>query len=162
MQGRKLTILNFGERFRDLVSNSGMTQKELSESLGLSEGALVNYKRGRIPKAEELLSISAFFGVSLKWLLTGQERKDFLAARIVMCGNFSALAQQAYPGSPKADLLANQMVQAVEPLIDLLEEDLSLLAQGSTEWQTALNDANARLAAVKKGLTKILSALEAP
>ncbi len=50
-----------------------MTQKELAQSLGVSEGAMVNYKRGRIPKAEELVRISSFFGVSVDWLLLGKD-----------------------------------------------------------------------------------------
>jgi len=42
-------------------------------ALALSEGAIVNYKRDRLPKAEELLRIARHFNVSMEWLLTGQE-----------------------------------------------------------------------------------------
>ncbi len=72
MQRKKLTVLNFHSRFQDLVETSGLSQKDLAFALGLSEGSIVNYKRDRIPKAEELLSIAAHFGVSIEWLLTGQ------------------------------------------------------------------------------------------
>lgn len=71
MQRKKLTIVNFSERFRDLVENSGSSQKDLASALGISEGSIVNYKRERIPKAEELLAIAAHFGVTIEWLLTG-------------------------------------------------------------------------------------------
>ena len=71
MQGKSFTIVNFHARFRDLLDSSGQNQKEIAAALTLSEGAIVNYKRDRLPKAEELLRISKYFGVSLDWLLTG-------------------------------------------------------------------------------------------
>lgn len=75
MQSQKLTIVNFAERFRNLVEASGLSQKELATRLGVSEGAIVNYKGGRVPKAEELLSIAAFFDVKMEWLLCGEDAK---------------------------------------------------------------------------------------
>lgn len=72
MQEKKHTFVNFSGRFRDLCENSGMTQKELAQALGLSEGSIVNYKNSRTPKADELLAIARFFGVSIEWLLTGE------------------------------------------------------------------------------------------
>lgn len=81
MQRKKLTIVNFPNRFRDLVENSGYSQKDLAMVLGISEGSIVNYKRDRIPKAEELLAISDHFGVSIQWLLTGQGDNPPPAAR---------------------------------------------------------------------------------
>ena len=72
MQRKTLTIVNFGARFQSLVEKSGLSQKDLAAALGVSEGSIVNYKGGRIPKAEELLAISAYFGLSMEQLLTGQ------------------------------------------------------------------------------------------
>lgn len=72
MQAGKFTNVSFSARFRALLSNSGKTQKEIATALGLSEGALINYKRDSIPKSNELLSISRYFGVTMEWLLTGE------------------------------------------------------------------------------------------
>jgi transcriptional regulator with XRE-family HTH domain len=41
--------------------------------LKLSESALVNYRRDRTPRSEELLNIAKYFGVSMEWLLTGED-----------------------------------------------------------------------------------------
>ncbi len=73
MQQQKLTIVNFASRFETLISRSGFSQKEIAARLGISEGSIVNYKRDRIPKAEELLTIATYFGVTMEWLLTGDE-----------------------------------------------------------------------------------------
>ncbi|MCU0797311.1 MAG: helix-turn-helix domain-containing protein [Akkermansiaceae bacterium] len=61
--------MSFPERFRELVASSGLTQKELANALGLSEGAIVNYKRDRVPKADELVAIANHFGITVDWLL---------------------------------------------------------------------------------------------
>lgn len=37
----------------------------------ISEGALINYKRDRIPKAEELYRIANFFGTTMDYLYGG-------------------------------------------------------------------------------------------
>jgi transcriptional regulator with XRE-family HTH domain len=65
--------MSFPERFRELVASSGLTQKELANALGLSEGAIVNYKRDRVPKADELVAIANHFGITVDWLLRGTE-----------------------------------------------------------------------------------------
>lgn len=76
MQEQKCTTVSFSERFFDLTKNSGLNQKELSQRLELSEGAVINYKRGRIPKAEELLKIAKYFGTTIEWLLTGEQSES--------------------------------------------------------------------------------------
>lgn len=75
MQEKKCTIVNFSLRFKSLCESSGKTQKELAKALGISESALVNYKKDRVPEADALLKISNYFTVSLEWLLTGEETK---------------------------------------------------------------------------------------
>ena len=71
MQEKKYTNVNFSMRFCELLEKCGLTQKELAAKLGMSEGAIVNYKKDRVPKAEELRALAAYFEVSMEWLLTG-------------------------------------------------------------------------------------------
>lgn len=73
MQAKKCTVVNFSLRFKSLCESSGKTQKELAKELGISESALVNYKKDRVPEADALLKISNYFTVSLEWLLTGED-----------------------------------------------------------------------------------------
>lgn len=73
MQAKKRTVVNFSLRFKSLCESSGKTQKELAKELGISESALVNYKKDRVPEADALLKISNYFTVSLEWLLTGED-----------------------------------------------------------------------------------------
>jgi transcriptional regulator with XRE-family HTH domain len=75
MQEEKLRKLNFSERFVDLIESSGMTQKELAAVFNVSEGSMINWKRGRIPKSEELYAVAVYFDVSMEWLLTGDDKQ---------------------------------------------------------------------------------------
>jgi transcriptional regulator with XRE-family HTH domain len=77
-EGRKkyFAIVNFSERFRDLTDGSGRTQRELADGMGISEASLVNYRRDRTPKAEELLRIARYFSVTIEWLLTGDDDRQ--------------------------------------------------------------------------------------
>lgn len=38
----------------------------------VSEGALINYRRGQVPKSMELFRIASYFGVSMEYLLAGK------------------------------------------------------------------------------------------
>ena len=76
MQEKKLSILkNFSARFKKLVEESGITQNEIAKNLGVSPAQIVYYKTGKnMPGGVELFQISKLFGVSVDWLLTGEER----------------------------------------------------------------------------------------
>ncbi len=60
-----------------MIKTKGMTKKEFCLKLGISTGNLGDWKRGKsTPSTNKLIEISAFFDVSLDWLLTGQERNS--------------------------------------------------------------------------------------
>ena len=76
MQEKKLSILkNFSARFKKLVEESGITQTKIAKNLGVSPAQIVYYKTGKnMPGGIELYQISKLFGVSVDWLLTGEEK----------------------------------------------------------------------------------------
>lgn len=80
MQAEKFPNENFSDRFSALVAASPLSQKGLAEVLHVAESAIVNYKNGRIPKAEELLRIATHFRVQMEWLLTGNGGKTLSEA----------------------------------------------------------------------------------
>lgn len=73
MQAQKFRNLSFSERFLELTEQSGRTQKEHAAIFGVAEGTVINWKRGQLPKSEELYSIAQNFGVTMEWLLTGEK-----------------------------------------------------------------------------------------
>ena len=77
MQAKNIkSLINFSERFNFLISESKMTQREVAEAIGITQSAVNHYKSGRSePKSMELYKISKLFGVSIEWLLMGEETK---------------------------------------------------------------------------------------
>lgn len=65
--------MNFSSRFSFLIGQRGVSQRALADECNLSPGAVTQYAQGRTPKAEELLRIARFFGVTMEWLLTGED-----------------------------------------------------------------------------------------
>jgi methanogenic corrinoid protein MtbC1 len=66
--GKKMSV--FSERVRVLRTQSGLTQKQLGEALGLGQTSIANYEQEtRFPDGNLLLKIAEHFDVSLDYLL---------------------------------------------------------------------------------------------
>ena len=67
-------LVNFSERFKNLMDESGLTQTEAAKLFGVSQGAIFDYREGRSePKSWPMLRMAKYFGVSVEWLMTGDE-----------------------------------------------------------------------------------------
>ncbi len=63
-------------KLRELRKRTGITMKDLGEAIGLAESTISHYETGkRQPDYETLLKFGEFFGVSVDYLLTGDESK---------------------------------------------------------------------------------------
>lgn len=59
----------FGERLKDLRTEKGIGQVELSKSLNVSKGIISLWETGlREPKLSNLITISKYFQVSIDYL----------------------------------------------------------------------------------------------
>lgn len=86
--------MDLKDRIRSVRNESGLTQSEFGEKIGVKGNTMANYEIGlRTPKEATLLSISREFGVNLEWLrdgtgemreaLTKEQEFTRTAARIV-------------------------------------------------------------------------------
>jgi|HigsolmetaAR206D_1030411.scaffolds.fasta_scaffold00003_36 transcriptional regulator with XRE-family HTH domain len=67
-------MVSFGKRLKYLRKKKGLTQKELSKILNVSESSISMYEReDREPSFETLKQIADFFGVSRAFLLGDPE-----------------------------------------------------------------------------------------
>ena len=65
--------MDFGGKLQELRKSRGMTQEELAEALFVSRTAISKWESGRgYPNIDSLKEISAFFGVTIDELLTGE------------------------------------------------------------------------------------------
>ena len=86
---------NFGDRLKELRLQSGMTQKELGDKLGITKSVVSFYElRERTPSPEVLVKLATIFHVSSDYLLgiekgksidiTGLDLEDEKAIRIIV------------------------------------------------------------------------------
>lgn len=69
--------MTISQRIFQLLNEQNKTQKDLSKYTGISTSTISAWNtRGTNPSAETLKSISEFFGVSLEYLITGEESQN--------------------------------------------------------------------------------------
>ena len=62
--------MKFAERLAQLRNERGLTQPELAERMGMSNGAIGNYESGRrMPRVDDLEAFAYFFNVDMNYLL---------------------------------------------------------------------------------------------
>ena len=67
--------MRVGERVHILLDEKGKRQKDLADFLGTGTSTVHGWKQGnRNPSSEMLLPICEFLGVSIEYLLTGEEK----------------------------------------------------------------------------------------
>ena len=64
--------MTFFERFETLRKKRGISQGKLEKELGFSNGSISKWKNST-PTAERLQKIADYFGVSVQYLMTGEE-----------------------------------------------------------------------------------------
>lgn len=63
----------FYEQLQKLCKENGIKPTPLVKKLGMSSGAIQNWKDGKLPSGEILVRFSEFFNVSLDYLVYGKE-----------------------------------------------------------------------------------------
>ena len=71
--------MKLGERIGQLKKKKGMSQLDLAGATGISRDAISKYERGEVvPSVEYAKRIADVFGVSLDYLVGGEEKEDIL------------------------------------------------------------------------------------
>ena len=65
-----------GGRIKQAIREAGLTQRAVCKTIGISEQAMSNYVRGRIPEARILYGIAQITRKSMEWFLTGAEQAE--------------------------------------------------------------------------------------
>lgn len=67
----------FGERLREAIQKAGLTQRRVSQILGISKNTMTNYVRGVTqPKGETLVKLASLLNVDPEWLVTGAPTEE--------------------------------------------------------------------------------------
>jgi transcriptional regulator with XRE-family HTH domain len=96
-------------RIRTIMQQKKLTQKDLADTLGISQPAISLYLKGRVPPADVLFRIASLGETSVEWLLHGDEKKSEQVVRekTALYGNQHLLLKlwEKLPDSVQRDLL---------------------------------------------------------
>ena len=53
------------------MEKSGFSKAQMARELGVSNAHVANWLAGQLPRAEQLLTISRYFKVTMEWLISG-------------------------------------------------------------------------------------------
>lgn len=75
--GEREAAAGFGYRLRDLIEDSGMTQAEIADILGISQPTICRYANGyQFPNVYIACKLARFFDVTEEYLVFGEEESD--------------------------------------------------------------------------------------
>ncbi|WP_459676712.1 helix-turn-helix domain-containing protein [Acidisoma sp. 7E03] len=109
---------SLAERLRDLRRSRALTQAAVARAAGVDRSHLSKIETGvDTPGRAALTGLASFYGVSMDWLLTGQERVPEDGARA--CSEEEVLLLACWRALPRAEAV---------PLLDMLRKRVAGLA----------------------------------
>jgi transcriptional regulator with XRE-family HTH domain len=107
--------MGFKENLKAELSYSGMMVKELSAITGIKKHTLDNYlnTHNSIPNAEAAVSIAGALGITVEYLVTGQEKRREKAISSLP-PDLRLLVDTAEKLSPKNRRLAIKLIKALK------------------------------------------------
>lgn len=77
MSSPKTDLGSIADRLKEVRTESGLTQDEMAQSVGVKQQTWGGYERGKSkPSVDVLMSVSEGFDVSVDWILTGVSSLD--------------------------------------------------------------------------------------
>lgn len=102
---------DFWKRVRNLITEYGLKLAEIENALGLPNSYIsVGTLRGGLPRADTILKLADYFGVSFRWLVTGEEDDD---ESISKCSKIAS--------NPQLLELANKLSYCNLELLDIIQ-----------------------------------------
>ena len=85
---------NFGQRLTRLLKEKDIKNNKITNDLKLSKNAIGNYKNNQIPGSLTLYDISQYLGVTMEYLLTGEQRKELTEEEKELLTYFNELPEK--------------------------------------------------------------------
>lgn len=111
------------ERIESLRKSSGISQGKLEKELGFSNGSVSKWKNS-MPKLERLQKVAEYFGVSIEYIMNGQEddKNEYyynketatMAQQIFENKNLKVLFDAAKDASPEDLKTTHDMLMALK------------------------------------------------
>lgn len=66
----------FTQRINNLLLENNMYRADIVRGTGIGESTIRGWYKGQKPSAENLYKVAQFFGVTVEWLLTGENKNS--------------------------------------------------------------------------------------
>lgn len=102
------------EIFEQLLQKYGISAYKVSKETGITQSTLSDWKRGRsTPKTDTMKKIADYFGVTVNYLMTGEDAPDDSARNPKLSNVYFSLAKEAEQNGidPKDIKMAIQMIK---------------------------------------------------
>ena len=108
--------MTINERVFRLLYESHRTQKELADFCGIHDRNIGSWKaRGSDPPARLVCKIAEFFGVSVVWLLTGEDREQVpIVNNGSVSGNLGPNSGSVYVANGRGHVLSEECEELVK------------------------------------------------
>ena len=107
--------MEFIDRLDELIAKSGKNKNQIAKDLGLTKNYYVNWKnRGNVPDGETLNLLSKYFGVSVDYLLTGENKKSSSKTADEWYNRFSSL-NEAHRAQIEEMMRAYELAEKMPP-----------------------------------------------
>ena len=118
----------FGKNLKILRKKRGISQKEISQKIGIATSTYQRYEEGYLPKGDHLLRICDFFNCSADWLLygTGQMKRAKATEDQVPT---LLVKEEPEKYANTEDLLSKSIAQAAQELDIALDAEDKLIAK---------------------------------
>ena len=117
--------MEFGDRLKQVRINADLKQEEVATKLGVNRVTYTNYENNiRFPTKETLLKLITILGLSIDYLISGQEHDDFIKEE-----DLDDLADE----EELDDLVHEDVASYKIPVIDNLS-----VKKGSISWDNIL------------------------
>ena len=104
----------FAERLRELRQQTGLSQTELADKIGISRGAISYYEQAaRTPDIETLYIVASYFEVSVEWMLgieiTTEKSRNTLGGRLQNHRIKKGLTRRQLANDPALGITFNEL-----------------------------------------------------
>lgn len=131
----------FGDRLKLLRKKKGLTQKDLSGALGVSQGHISALeKNDKLPGSEILVSLKQCFGIDLNWILMG-EGEEPIVGRVAPVFDDNPEVAELLEGARKVLTSGNPIA------FDALERNIRYFSH-AIEVEKRMGEMEAKLAEV--------------
>lgn len=88
---------DFWERVRSLISERGLKLVEVENALDLPNSFIsLGTIRGSLPRADKVLKLAQYFGVPIRWLVTGEDDGSASLSKISAISSNPRILEIAY------------------------------------------------------------------